>query len=78
MKIMAEELKKDYGKTQVSFSVSADVKCSNLCFFTLNKKLKNGQFTPVAKSECKRKVNGLHQWIMTISDTDTLADGKYE
>ena len=43
VKVMAKEMREEYGKTQVSFVVNADIKNANgACFLTLNRKLKNG------------------------------------
>ena len=56
VKVMAKELREEFGKTQVSFIVKADIKnSSSSCFLTLNRKLPKGGFKPVYKTEGKLK-----------------------
>lgn len=54
IKIMAQEKKSDYGKTQATFKLAAKLKkqCANT-FLTINKWKGPGQFQPVVKTECK-------------------------
>jgi len=60
---MAKELREEYGKTQVSFVVNADIKnASGACFLTLNRQIQNGKFKPVYKTEGKLKEGASTVW----------------
>lgn len=76
---MANEKKQDYGKMQIQFQVSAEVKDpSGNCFLTLNRFKGPGKFQPVYKTECKPLMKGRFTWNMIIMDTDTLCDNVTE
>jgi len=63
VKVMAKELREEFGKTQVSFTVKADItKSSSSCFLTLNRKLPKGDFKPVYKTEGKLREGDKTSW----------------
>lgn len=73
---MAEEKKTDYGKTQVQFTVSANVSGAQSANFLVISRMKNpGQYKPVLKSETKPLHQGKINWNRIILDTDTLCEG---
>ena len=62
---MAKELREEFGKTQVSFVVKADINkvdSGAACFLTLNRKLPKGGFKPVYKTEGKVKEGSHTNW----------------
>ena len=60
---MAKELREEFGKTQVSFVVKADIKNSaGSCFLTLNRKLPKSGYKPVYKTEGKVKEGTDTSW----------------